>query len=157
MHSLPDTLSPAAQSYLSRQQCARQWRGFLQAMAAEFSGALPSDELRDLMHRIGMKFALQNPLPACETLTALQDAMSALWNPIDWGWVSLVQDSRCLTIHHQCAPLTSAFGADQGDWMHGFLQGAYQQWFDAAGAHHLRVGSAMAADAWGSVKFELSI
>lgn len=157
MHPLSDIPSPAAQSYLSRLQCARQWRGFLQALAVEFSGALPNEELRDLMHRIGVKFALQNPLAACETLTALQGAMVSLWSHIDWGVVELAQESACITIRHHCAPLPSAFGADQGDWIYGFLQGAYQQWFDAAGARNLRVGPAMEMDAWGSVKFELSL
>jgi len=75
MHSSLHAISSEAQSYLFKQQCARQWRGFLQAMAVEFSAALPSDELRDLMQRIGVKFALQNPLPTCTTLMQLQELM----------------------------------------------------------------------------------
>lgn len=157
MSSNPALLTSESQAYLSQQQCARQWRGFLRALSDEFGSALPSDELRDLMHRIGMKFAAQNPLPPCETLTLLQEEMTDFWDQIDWGWVSLAQDARCLNIDHHCAPLASAFGTDQGDWIHGFLQGVYQQWFDSAGAQRLRVSPAVAADAWGSVRFELSL
>lgn len=152
----PALLTPEIHAYLLQHQCAPQWRSFLHAMGAEFRDALQRDELRELMHRIGMKFAVQHPLPACETLTSLQEEMAAFWRPIGWGWVSLTQDSMRLSIHHHCAPLASAFGADHGEWTHGFLQGVYQQWFDAAGAHHLRVGQAAITDAWGSARFELS-
>ncbi len=157
MSSNPALPNSETQAYLSQQQCSRQWRGFLRAISAEFASALPDDELRDLMHRIGMKFAVQNPLPACETLTLLQEEMTSFWKQIDWGWVTLTQDARCLNIDHCCAPLASAFGTDQGDWMHGFLQGVYQQWFDSAGAQRLRVSPAVNADTWGSVRFELSL
>ena len=149
-------LTPEIHAYLLQSQCVPQWRGFLHAMGAEFSGALPGDELRELMHRIGMKFAVQHPLPACKTLTSLQEAMTVFWQSIGWGWVSLAQDAMHLSIHHHCAPLVSAFGADHGEWTHGFLQGVYQQWFEAAGSDHLRVSQAAATDAWGSAKFELS-
>ena len=157
MHPSLHAISPEAQSYLFKQQCARQWRGFLQAMAVEFSAALPSDELRDLMQRIGVKFALQNPLPTCTTLMQLQESITSQWSHIDWGWTQLTQDTSCLTIQHHCAPLISAFGAENSSWIYGFLQGAYQQWFDSAGANHLQVRQAATEDAWGSVRFELSL
>lgn len=126
-------------------------------MALEFSVALPSDELRDLMQRIGVKFAIQNPLPACATLPELEESMTSLWSHIDWGWVQLTQDVSCLTIQHHCAPLISAFGAEHSSWIYGFLQGAYQQWFNEAGASHLQVRPAAVVDAWGSVRLELSL
>ncbi|MBN8797846.1 MAG: hypothetical protein J0H45_00570 [Stenotrophomonas nitritireducens] len=44
--------------------CARQWRGFLQAMAAEFDQALPEEESARLMARIGQRFADAHGLAA---------------------------------------------------------------------------------------------
>ncbi|MDD0810845.1 cellulose biosynthesis protein BcsD [Curvibacter sp. RS43] len=142
--------------YLSRQQCSRQWRHFLHAMAEEFASALPADQLRTLAQRIGVRFANALPLTVQPTLDGVQTEMSRVWLDLDWGWVSLQQHDDHVDIHHQGSPLVSAFGSAGGDWALGFLEGVYQQWFEQQGAPGLRVTQSQAADGWGSVCFRLS-
>ena len=87
--SLP--ANPDLTQRLIDQQCTVQWRGFLQALAAEFAAALPPEDLRALMFRVGVRFAAEHPLPACATLDDLQSSMAAVWDRIGWGGVRLQQ------------------------------------------------------------------
>lgn len=142
-------------AHAQRLQCQRQWRGFLGALGQEFAEALPAQELAILMARIGMRFAAQHPLAASDTLPGLQQAMNAVWDVLDWGVVELSQSAAGMEIHHRFSPLVAAFGEAAGGWAVGFLQGAYQQWFDAAGAGGLKVQAAGAPDVLGSVRLRL--
>ena len=83
--------NPDITQRLIDQQCSVQWRGFLQALAAEFAAALPPEDLRALMFRVGVRFAAEHPLPACATLDDLQSSMAAVWDRIGWGGVHLQQ------------------------------------------------------------------
>jgi len=106
--SLP--ANPDITQRLIDQQCSVQWRGFLQALAAEFAAALPPEDLRALMFRVGVRFAAEHPLPACATLDDLQSSMAAVWDRIGWGGVRLQQTAAQLDIHHDLSPLSAAFG-----------------------------------------------
>lgn len=141
--------------HLARQQCARQWRHFLHALADEFATALAPADLRTLARRIGLRFAGELPLPAQPTLDGVQAAMSRQWQDLDWGWVNLVQHADHVEIQHFCSPLSAAFGASGAEWACGFLEGVYQQWFDQQGAPGLQVAQIQAADGWGSARFRL--
>jgi len=152
VHAGPST---DVSGHLARQQCARQWRHFLHALAAEFATALSPADLRTLSRRIGLRFATELALPAQPTLDAVQAAMTQQWQDLDWGWVELVQHPDHVDILHFCSPLTSAFGASAGEWASGFLEGVYQQWFDQQGAPGLVVVQTQAVDGWGSVNFRL--
>lgn len=154
--STPSPLSSEAAQHFSQLQCSRQWRGFLQALAAEFKEALSSEELRELMFRVGERFASANLLGPCTTLPDLQQRMTDVWRSTDWGWVTLVQQKEHLSIHHHCAPLLTGMDKSNVDWSLGFLQGTYQQWFDAAGASPLKVAPGESTDPWGSASFSLS-
>ena len=155
-HPVPNeptrSMDPA---YAHRLQCARQWRGFLVALGQEFVGALPAQELVTLMARIGVRFAGEHALAPSETVPALQDEMNRVWNALDWGVVELGQTAAGMEIEHRFSPLAAAFGEDEAPWATGFLQGVYQQWFDAAGAAGLKVETLAQADAWGSARFRL--
>ncbi len=142
--------------YAQRLQCQRQWRGFLSALAQELSEALPAQENAVLMARIGTRFALQHPLAPSETLTGLQQAMNAVWDRLDWGQVELSQSDASMHIYHRFSPLAAAFGETEAGWAAGFLQGAYQQWLEAAGAGGLSVQVASAPDAAGNVELLLA-
>lgn len=148
--------SPLDVSYVRQLQCTRQWRGFLAALGAEFVEALPEAELGRLMERIGTRFALDQPLPATDTLPQLEDAMNQLWSGLSWGQVQLRQAVDGLEIEHRYSPLAAAFGEARLSWTAGFLQGVYQQWFEAAGASGLRVQPVRQADALGSLWFRLA-
>lgn len=156
MSSTHDSLSGETRQHLSQLQCSRQWRGFLQALAAEFTQVLSNDELRELMFRVGERFASANPLGPCATLPELQQRMTDVWRDADWGWVALVQLQGQLSITHHCAPLVAGMDENNIGWSLGFLQGVYQKWFDAAGANALRVTPGEPIDTWGSASFFLS-
>ena len=156
MSSIPASPSVETAQHLSQLQCSRQWRGFLQALAAEFTQALSNDELRELMFRVGERFASAHLLGPCATLSDLQRRMTDVWHSADWGSVTLVQQKEQLSIGHHCAPLLAGMDESNIDWSLGFLQGAYQKWFDTAGAGPLRVAPGEPTDAWGSASFSLS-
>lgn len=112
--------------------CAKQWRGFLQAMAAEFDQALPSEESARLMARIGQRFADAHVLPPAATVEALQASVNAVWAECEWGWAVFEEYPDHLRIAHACSPLAVALARDT-DWQHGFLEGAYRHWLRGAG------------------------
>jgi hypothetical protein len=124
--------------YLLERQMSPQWRGMLCALASEFEAQIGRDELRQLMHRVGSRFAAANPLPACESTTDLARTLNERWQEIDWGYVELADESDSLRIVHYCAPLP-AFGNDALAWTPAFLEGAYQTWLSALGAQGLSV------------------
>jgi len=124
--------------YLLDRQIAPQWRGVLTALAAEFETQLGPDELRQLMYRVGSRFALAHPLPACGSTLDLADALNAQWQAADWGFVELADEAQYLRIVHYCAPLL-AFGSEALAWTPAFLQGVYQTWLAALGAEGLSV------------------
>lgn len=123
---------------LLEQHLSPQWRGLLRALAAEFEAQLDHDELRQLMFRIGERFATEHPLPACESTDDLAAALNARWASIQWGCVELADEGDALRILHYGAPL-SAFGGEALAWTPAFLQGSYQAWLDAMGAAQLTV------------------
>jgi len=148
--------SPDVTNHLALQRCSMQWRGFFQALAAEFAAALPPEDLRALMFRVGVRFAADHPLPACATVEDLQRGMTAVWERIDWGWVDLTQEVGQLNIHHSLSPVSAALGPDHVQWSGGFLEGVYQSWFEQAGAGPLKVAQCAPADAWGCVHLQLA-
>ncbi|MBV8617656.1 MAG: cellulose synthase [Curvibacter sp.] len=155
MNEVAKSSAPEVTEHLARQQCSRQWRHFLHALAAEFAAALPPADLRTLSQRIGQRFANELPLQPQPTLEGLEGQLSALWRELDWGWVQLSQQGAQLEIRHFCSPLTAAFGASGVEWAAGFLEGAYQHWFDQQGAPGLKVAQSTETDAWGCVSFRL--
>jgi hypothetical protein len=124
--------------YLLERRISPQWRGMLTALAQEFETQLGVDELRELMRRVGQRYAEAHPLPPCESLEALAAALNACWAGQDWGYVELYEDAAYLGLTHFCAPL-GAFGAQAWSWTPALLEGAYQQWLGAMGAGPLQV------------------
>lgn len=144
-------------TYLADRQCSSQWKGFLQNLAEVLASVGSETELKSLAHRAGMRFASQQPLPACDTLDDIRLAMCAVWHPLDWGWVELYEHPTHLQIVHRCSPLVAGFGSTHALWVSGYLEGAYQQWFDALGSDtSLRVQQAGPIDAFGTVDMKLA-
>jgi hypothetical protein len=119
--------------YYTRHQASTQWRAFLTALAQEFETQLETAQLRELMARIGIRFANAHPAGACATLDELASFFNATWSSLDWGFVNLVERDEYLAIEHFCAPL-AAFGDAAGAWTPAFLEGAYQRWLVELGA-----------------------
>lgn len=136
------------------QHVSPQWRGLLGALAAEFEDQLGHDELRQLMARVGARFAAVHPLRACESTTELAAALNAQWRAIQWGYVELVDERDCLRITHYGAPLR-AFGRDGLAWAPAFLQGSYQGWLTSMGATDLDVVQAGPVDDDFAIEFRL--
>ncbi|MBV7541624.1 cellulose biosynthesis protein BcsD [Acidovorax sp. sic0104] len=155
-HSVASFPGPEIAQHLATQQCAAQWRGFLQALTDEFASSLPPEDLHALMFRVGTRFAAANPLERSSTLEDLQRSMTAVWERIDWGWVQLTQEAARLHIQHSLSPVSAAFGMNHVQWSGGFLEGVYQSWFEQAGSGALRVVQVAASDAWGCVQFQLA-
>ncbi|RQS05931.1 cellulose biosynthesis protein BcsD [Burkholderia sp. Bp8998] len=124
--------------HLLERGASLQWRGFLEALAGEFADQLDRDELRQLMSRVGMRFAAAHPLGPCESTDDLANALNARWRDAQWGYAELSDEHEFLRIVHYAAPLR-ALGAGHLAWSSAFLQGAYQGWFDSVGAAGLRV------------------
>jgi hypothetical protein len=140
---------------LLEQQLSLQWRGLLSALAAEFESQLCRAELRELMGRIGARFAAAHPLPPCESTSCVAVAINARWTSIQWGYVELTDAGESLRITHYGAPL-AAFGADALSWSPAFLQGVYQAWLDAMGAIDLAVVQTGAPEDGFVVEFHLA-
>lgn len=129
--------------HLLERQVSPQWRGFLEALAGEFTDQLDRDELRQLMERVGLRFAAAHPLGPCESTDDLTNALNARWRDMQWGYAELSDEHEFLRIVHYAAPLR-ALGNDHLAWSSAFLQGAYQGWFDSVGAAGLRVAQDIA-------------
>lgn len=124
--------------HLLERHVSLQWRGFLEALAGEFTDQLDRGELRQLMARIGMRFAAAHPLGPCESTDDLAVALNTRWRDAQWGYAELSDEHDFLRIVHYAAPLR-AFGDGHLAWSSAFLQGVYQGWFDSVGATGLRV------------------
>ncbi|GAA5235281.1 cellulose biosynthesis protein BcsD [Verticiella sediminum] len=150
-------MEQAIEEYLAQRQGSRQWRFFLSALAEEFATQLREPDLRAMMQRIGTRFASAHPLPAARTIADASQAMSACWDAQGWGWVDLEEHADHLLIRHYCSPLRAAFGQEHLHWTPAFLEGAYQQWFQALGSGSaLRVQQSSQADGFGCVEFRLA-
>jgi hypothetical protein len=122
--------------YYTRHQASTQWRAFLTALAEEFETQLETAQLRELMARIGVRFADAHPPGPCATLDDLASFFNATWSSLNWGFVHLVEQDEYLAIAHFCAPL-AAFGESAVRWTPAFLEGAYRQWLHELGASAL--------------------
>jgi hypothetical protein len=140
--------------YLLQRQISPQWRGLLTALAEEFEAQIGQDELRQLMYRVGCRFAAASPLPPCNSSADLADALNARWQEAEWGYVQLSDEPEYLRIAHSCAPLL-AFGATALNWTPAFLEGVYQTWLSALGAEGLSVAQASEFDEHATIEFRL--
>ncbi|PZR40936.1 cellulose biosynthesis protein BcsD [Paraburkholderia fungorum] len=140
--------------YLLERQISPQWRGMLSALATEFEAQIGRDELRQLMYRVGCRFAAAHQLPACGSTAELAHALNLLWQDMDWGYVELSDEAESLRIVHYCAPL-QAFGNPALAWTPAFLEGVYQTWLSALGAQGLSVVQTSEFGADTAIEFRL--
>ncbi|MFM0506902.1 cellulose biosynthesis protein BcsD [Paraburkholderia sp. RL17-373-BIF-A] len=140
--------------YLLERQISPQWRGMLTALANEFEAQIGRDELRQLMHRVGSRFAAAHPLPACDSTAELARTLNLYWHEMDWGYVELADEPESLRIVHYCAPL-QAFGGTALAWTPAFLEGVYQTWLSALGAQGLSVAQTSGYSEDTAIEFRL--
>ncbi|KVW61214.1 cellulose biosynthesis protein BcsD [Burkholderia ubonensis] len=142
-------------NYLLERQLSPQWHAVLSALAGEFEAELSPEDLRQLMYRVGVRFAQAHPLSACASTGELADVLNARWRAIEWGFVELIDHGDELHIKHCCAPLL-AFGPRALKWTPALLEGVYQAWFDAQGAQGLVLEQVGDFDANATVEFRLA-
>ncbi|WP_118178395.1 cellulose biosynthesis protein BcsD [Paraburkholderia phosphatilytica] len=140
--------------FLLDRHLSPQWRGVLAALAAEFETQLGGAELRELMHRVGSRFAGAHPLPVCLSVVDLERAINQRWLEADWGYVEIVEAPDALRIAHFCSPL-KAFGANALSWTPGFLEGVYEMWLAELGGEGLRVEQTSTFDEDGVIDFRV--
>ena len=140
--------------YLLERQISSQWRGMLTALATEFEAQIGRDELRQLMYRVGCRFAAAHQLPACGSTAELAQALNLVWHEMDWGYVELSDEAESLRIVHYCAPL-QAFGNASLAWTPAFLEGVYQTWLSALGAQGLSVAQTSGYGTDSAIEFRL--
>ena len=143
-------------NYFGDRRSGPQWKAFLQNLANELVNVGTDGELHALAQRAGARFAEAHPLPPCETLDDIGNAMREAWTAIDWGWVDLFEQEDHLQIVHHCSPLVAGFGEQHAGWAVGYLEGAYQHWFSAIDPDSaLRVRAEAPLDPLGSVALRL--
>lgn len=124
--------------------CSPQWSSVVRALGEELATELSDDQLRRLMHRVGVRFASAHPLPEASTLDALAVAANALWERSEWGRCTMDEQHDGIAIRHWLAPTAMVF--PDATWPDGFLEGVYARWFVDAGMPTGLLVSAMPPD-----------
>ena len=119
--------------HLAVERVSRQWVDFLAIFSGELAAQVSKAEYRELLLKMGAKFATLHPLPNCIELNDIQLSANALWAGLQWGYVQFIDDGQNLQIAHHACPLTDGLQLDVGV-AGGFLQGVYLTWIRAAGA-----------------------
>ena len=119
--------------HLALERVSPQWAVFLSLLGSELSAQLSPDELRQLLVSLGGRFAEANPLRPCADLAALQDAFNQVWAPMRWGYSTVSEQGRQLSVRHRACPLPAALQLD-AEVVGSYLEGVYAVWLKAAGA-----------------------
>jgi len=119
--------------YLITERISVQWQGFLAVLSEELQEQLEPAEYRELLHRMGGRFANNHPIAGGDTVNSLENSLNALWKPLRWGYAELSDVGNHLEIRHHLCPLPDAMHTDN-QIAGGFLEGVYEAWLHAAGA-----------------------
>lgn len=149
-------------NYKIQRECARQWRMVVASITHEISTSARDGNFHELGLRVGIRYATLAALPPCSSLKELEEAISARWKIMDWGWTNLdEQGKNLLIVHHNAGNGSlhaSGFGEQTRAWAPAFLCGAYQQWLASLGAgDKLRVSQVSDMDELGTIEFQLGL
>jgi hypothetical protein len=78
--------------------CHRQWRHFIEALAAVMPGTVGDETSLTILGQVGRSIARSQPLPPCGSLPDLQRAINGCLDAMDWGQAILREDGRHLEI-----------------------------------------------------------
>ncbi len=112
-------------------QKAVQWRHFLRAMAEEVDSLAGAGDRDDMLRGVGRRMSRLMPLPAVQTLQALEIEMNDALDGVGWGEVELRlgEADRMLHIVHTNFPRVGSLGYPAGQWLSALLEGLYDGWF----------------------------
>ena len=114
----------------SRPQSAVDWRMFLRALAEEIDSLAGSGERDDMLRGVGRRMARLHPLPAVQSLDALEMEANDVLEGLGWGQVQFVlnESARSLEIVHIGLPRIGSLGVPAGQWLSALLEGLYDGW-----------------------------
>lgn len=120
-----------AGSPFGRPSSTPHWRPFLRALADEVDHLAGPGERDDMLRSVGRRMARMLPLPAVNTLAALETEMNDALDNLGWGAVALNLDEadRSLFITHAGLPRIGSLGTPGGQWLSAILEGLYEAWF----------------------------
>ena len=115
----------------ARSQPAVEWRMFLRALAEEVDSLAGESERDDMLRGVGRRMARLHPLPAVQTLDALEMELNDALDGLGWGEVHLRlnESERTLEIVHTGLPRIGSLGSPAGQWLSAVLEGLYDGWF----------------------------
>ena len=114
----------------SRPQSAVDWRMFLRALAEEIDSLAGSGERDDMLRGVGRRMSRLHPLPAVQSLDALEMEANDALDVLGWGEVEfqLDESARTLEIIHTGLPRIGSLGTPAGQWLSALLEGLYDGW-----------------------------
>ena len=124
---MDESATPATGS----QQPAVQWRLFLRALAEEVDSLAGVGDRDDMLRGVGRRMSRLMPLPAVQSLAALELEINEVLQGIGWGSVEMRVDEadRILRIVHGDFPRIGSLGVPPGQWLSALLEGLYDGWF----------------------------
>ena len=124
---MDETATPASGTPHS----AVQWRPFLRAMAEEVDSLAGAGDRDDMLRGVGRRMSRLMPLPAVQSLQALEMEMNDTLQGVGWGEVQLRlnETDRALHVIHSGFPRIGSLGTPAGQWLSALLEGLYDGWF----------------------------
>lgn len=129
-------------TYYQSRQCSPQWRLFLGTLLAELASGSGTDRTLVFFRTLGRKMAKALPLAEQETLEALEAAINAHWEEMDWGWCQFSVTSSgggIHIVHGAWPPVHCEQRGLAADAMAALISGAYEYWLKGQGGG-VRVG-----------------
>ena len=113
------------------QHPATQWRPILRALAEEVDSLAGPGDRDDMLRGVGRRLSRTMPLPAVQTLQALELEMNDVLHGAGWGVVQLrlSEADRSLHLVHTGFPRVGSLGSPPGQWLSALLEGLYDGWF----------------------------
>jgi len=91
-------LIPIALDYRATRAVSAQWRDALGSLATRLAAAAGDETTRQILREVGQDVADKHPLPPCDSLDDLGQAMSEAMGRIDWGFARAEEGERHLII-----------------------------------------------------------
>lgn len=82
----------------ARRSSVRQWRAFVDALAAALATTVDDEATRDILAKTGAGVAEAHPIAPCPTLADLAAAINANLEHLEWGQIEIRETERALDI-----------------------------------------------------------
>ena len=131
--------------YYQQQQTPEGWFDLLTIMVDGMVGNVGEQECRPFLQEMGRQIGSRYPLPVCETVGDLEDAINRQLGHFNWGVIEISLTGQAMILRHRGLPVARADNDthEQHRWCNAFsaiLEGMYGLWFAALqDAPHLRL------------------